>query len=108
VCFVLCVTLFPFVIFLADLKGFSHTLCHIICMCMLSVLCLIILICVELKFITHACIEVNIHPCTMLLVFYTVAVVNIGCCEGKNCGRLVAVGVRDGSHSVLAVLAWQW
>jgi hypothetical protein len=27
----------------------------------------------------------------MLVVFYTVAVVNIGCREGKNCGRLVAV-----------------
>ncbi len=31
------------------------------------------------------------RACTMLLVFYTVAVVNIGCREGKNCGRLVAV-----------------
>ena len=60
-------------------------------MCMLSVLCLIILICVELKFITHARIELKLHACTMLLVFYTVAVVNIGCPEGKNCGRLVAV-----------------
>ncbi len=60
-------------------------------MCMLRVLCLIILICVELKFITHARIEVNIHARTMLLVFYTVAVVNISCREGKNCGRLVAV-----------------
>ncbi len=49
---------------------------------MLSVLCLIILICVELKFITHTRIEV--------IVFYTVVVVNIGCLEGKNCGRLVA------------------
>ncbi len=58
-------------------------------MCMLSVLCLIILICVELKFTTHAHIEVIIHAHTMILVFYTVAVVNIGCCEGKNCGRLV-------------------
>ncbi len=58
---------------------FSHTLCHIICMCMSSVLCLIILICVELKFITHARIEVIIHTRTMLHVFYTVAVVNIGC-----------------------------
>ncbi len=86
----LCVTLFPFVIFSADLKGFSHTLCHIICMCMLSVLCLIILICVELKFITDARIEVITHSLTMFLVFYTVAVVNIGCREGKNCGRLVA------------------
>jgi hypothetical protein len=45
---------------------------------------------VELKFITHARIEVITHARTMLLVFYTVAVVNIGCCEGKNCGRLVA------------------
>ena len=59
-------------------------------MCMLSVLCLIILVCVELKFITHACIEVITHVRTMLPVFYTVAVVNIGCREGKNCGRLVA------------------
>ncbi len=59
-------------------------------MCMLSVLCLIILICVELKFITHARIEVITHARTMLLVFYTVAVVNIGIREGKNCGRLVA------------------
>ncbi len=66
-------------IFLADLKVFSY------------ILCLIILICVELKFITHAHIEFNIHTRTMLLVFYTVAVVNIGCREGKNCGRLVAV-----------------
>ncbi len=65
--------------FLADLKVFSY------------ILCLIILICVELKFITHARIELNIHACTMLFVFYTVAVVNIGCREGKNCGRLVAV-----------------
>ncbi len=45
----------------------------------------------ELKFTTHAHIELNIHVCTMLLVFYTVAVVNIGCREGKNCGRLLAV-----------------
>ncbi len=45
----------------------------------------------ELKFITHARIELNIHARTMLLVFYTVAVVNISCREGKNCGRLVAV-----------------
>jgi hypothetical protein len=56
---------------------------------MLSVLCHIVLICVELKFITHACIEVITHARTMLRVFYTVAVVNIGCREGKNCGRLV-------------------
>ncbi len=59
-------------------------------MCMLSVLCLTVLICVELKFITHARIEVITHALTMLPVFYTVAVVNIGCCEGKNCGRMVA------------------
>jgi hypothetical protein len=59
-------------------------------MSMLSVLCLIILICVELKFITHARIEVITHAHTMFPVFYTVAVVNIGCREGKNCGRLVA------------------
>jgi hypothetical protein len=58
-------------------------------MCMLSILCLIILICVELKFTTHARIEVITHARTMLPVFYTVAVVNIGCREGKNCGRLV-------------------
>ncbi len=45
----------------------------------------------ELKFITHAHIELNLHACTMLLVFYTVAVINIGCREAKNCGRLVAV-----------------
>jgi hypothetical protein len=45
VCLVSCVTSFPFVIFLADLKVFSY------------ILCLIILICVELKFITHARIE---------------------------------------------------
>jgi hypothetical protein len=64
---------------LADLKVFSY------------MLCLIILICVELKFTTHARIDLNLHACTMLLVFYTVAVVNIGCREGKNCGRLVAV-----------------
>ncbi len=38
----------------------------------------------ELKFITHACIEVLLHTHTH------VAVVNIGCREGKNCGRLVA------------------
>ncbi len=76
---VLCVTSFPFVIFLADLKVFSY------------MLCLIILICLELKFITHTRIELKIHTRTMLLVFYTVAVVNIGCPEGKNCGRLVAV-----------------
>ncbi len=71
----------PICHFLADLKVFSY------------MLCLIILICVELKFITHARIELklNIHACTMLLVCYTVAVVNIGCGEGKNCGRLVAV-----------------
>ncbi len=69
----------PICHFLADLKVFSY------------ILCLIILICVELKFTTHARIELNIHACTMLHVFYTVAVVNIGCREGKNCGRLVAV-----------------
>jgi len=69
----------PICHFLADLKVFSY------------ILCLIILICVELKFTTHARIELNIHACTMLLVFYTVAVVNIGCREDKNCGRLVAV-----------------
>ncbi len=78
-CLVFCVTLFPFVNFLADLKVFSY------------ILRLIILICVELKFITHAHIELNIHTRTMLLVFYTVAVVNIGCREGKNCGRLVVM-----------------
>ena len=72
---VLCVTSFLFVISLVDLKVFSY------------ILCLIILICVELKFITHARIE--LYTRTMLLVFYTVAVVNIGCREGKNCGRLV-------------------
>ncbi len=64
---------------MADLKVFSY------------ILCLIILICVELKFTTHAHIELIIHACTMLLVFYTVAVVNIGCREGKNYGRLVVV-----------------
>ncbi len=79
VCLVLCVTSFAFVIFLADLKVFSY------------ILCLIILICVELKCITNACIELNKHTHTMLLAFYTVAVVNIGCREGKNCGRLVVV-----------------
>ena len=68
----------PICHFLADLKVFSY------------ILCLIILICVELKFTTHARIELN-NACTMLVVFYTVAVVNIGCREGKNCGRLVAV-----------------
>ncbi len=57
------VSYFPFVIFLVDLKVFSY------------ILCLIILICVELKFITHARIELNLHACTMLLVFYIVAVV---------------------------------
>ena len=67
----------PICHFLADLKVFSY------------ILCLIILICVELKFITHAHIE--LYTRTMLLVFYTVAVVNIGCREGKNCGRLVGV-----------------
>jgi hypothetical protein len=69
-------------------------------MCMLSFLCLIILICVELKFITHARIEVITHACTMLLVFYTAAVVNIGCREGKNCGRLVVAAL------VMVVLAF--
>ncbi len=69
----------PICHFLADLKVFSY------------ILCLIILICVELKFTTHTRIELDIHACTMLLVFYSVAVVNIGCREGKNCGRLVAV-----------------
>ncbi len=43
----------------------------------------------ELKFITHARNEVITHARTMLRVFYPVAVVNIGCGEGKNCGRLV-------------------
>jgi hypothetical protein len=38
--------------------GCSHTLCHILCICVVSVLCHIILIWVELKFITHAHIEV--------------------------------------------------
>jgi hypothetical protein len=49
VCLVLCVTSFPFVIFSADLKVFSY------------ILCLIIRICVELKFITHARNELNIR-----------------------------------------------
>ncbi len=44
--------------------------------------------------------EVNIHARTMLIVFYTVAVVNIGCREGKNCGRLAAVAF------VMVVLAF--
>ena len=56
---------------------------------MVSVLCHIVLICVELKFIAHARIEVITLARRMLRVFYTVAVVNIGCREGKNCGRLV-------------------
>jgi hypothetical protein len=47
----------PICHFSVDLE-FSHTLCHIICICVVSVLCHIILICVELKFITHARIEV--------------------------------------------------
>jgi hypothetical protein len=71
-------------------------------MCMLSVLCLIVLICVELKFITHARIEVITHTRTMLPVFYTVTVVNIGCHEGKNCGRLVA------AVFVMVVLEFKW
>jgi hypothetical protein len=66
VCFVLCVTLFLFVVFSVDLE-FSHTLC----------LCHIVLICVELKFITHARIEDITHARRMLRVFYTVAAVNI-------------------------------
>jgi hypothetical protein len=53
-----------------------------------------------LKFITHARIEVITHARTMLLVFYTVAVVNIGCRVGTNCGRLVAAAF------VLVVLAF--
>ncbi len=44
----------------------------------------------ESKFITDARIEVITHVHTMLPVFYTVAVVNIGYPEDKNCGRLVA------------------
>jgi hypothetical protein len=67
---------------------------------MSSVLCHIVLICVELKFITLARIEVITHARTMLRVFYTVAVVNIGCREGKNCGRLVAAAF------VMVVLAF--
>ena len=52
---------------------------------MLSVLFHIVLICVELKLITHARIEVITHVCTMLRAFYC-----FRCChEGKNCGRLV-------------------
>ena len=49
--------------FLADLKVFSY------------ILCLIILICVELKFITHARIELNIHACTSYLYFTLLFVV---------------------------------
>ena len=47
----------PICHFFMDLE-FSHTLCHIICICVVSVLCHIVLIChfcVELKFITHTC-----------------------------------------------------
>ena len=64
--------------FFGGLKGFSR------------IWCLIILICVELKFITHARIELKTYTHAQA-IFYTVAVVNIGCHEGKNCGRLVAV-----------------
>ena len=52
---------------------FSHTLCHIICICVVSILCHIILIYVELKFITHTRSEVYhtsgveaYHTCTHL------------------------------------------
>ena len=64
----------PICHFLVDLE-FSHTLCHIICICVVSVLCHIVLICVELKFITHARIEVITHAHRMLRAFYTVAAV---------------------------------
>jgi hypothetical protein len=68
VCLLLCVTWFPFVIF-----RFSH------------IWCLIILICVELKFIPHARVELISHK--LVVVFCTVAVINIGCHEGKNRGK---------------------
>ena len=65
----------PICHFLADLKVFSY------------IWCLIILICVELKFIPHARIELNTSMHKPVVVFCTVAVVNIGCREGKNCGK---------------------
>ena len=79
----------PIVIFWADLKVFSYIVSHylyVYAKCFVShhsYLC-------GVEVITHAHIEVITHAGTMLPVFYTVAVVNIGCCEGKNCGRLVA------------------
>ncbi len=54
-CLVLCATSFAFVIFLVDLKVFSY------------ILCLIILICVELKF--------NIGVCVVLLDLGFVALI---------------------------------
>ncbi len=41
----------------------------------------------------------------MLLVFNTVAVVNIGCREGKNCGRLVAVAFMTVDVSAATAMA---
>ncbi len=60
----------PICHFLADLQVFSY------------ILCLIILICVELKFITHARIELNIThaQCYLyftLLLLYILAVVKV-------------------------------
>ena len=42
--------------------------------------------CVEFKFIPHARIELNTSMHKPVVVFCTVAVVNIGCRE-KNCGK---------------------
>ncbi len=66
----------PICHFLVDLE-FSHALCHFICICVVSVLCYIVLICVELKLITHTRIEVVTHARRTLCVFYTVAAVSI-------------------------------
>ncbi len=67
-----CVTchIVPICHFSVDLK-FSHTLCHIICICVVSVLYHIVLICVELKFITHAHIAVYHTRTQNAIVYFT-------------------------------------
>jgi hypothetical protein len=64
----------PICIFFGGLRVFSYIVSHYLYLCG-KFLCHIVLICVELKFITHARIEVITHAHRMLRAFYTVAAV---------------------------------
>ena len=73
----------PICHFLADLKVFSY------------IWCLIILICVEFKFIPHARIELNTSMHKPVVVFCTVAVVILVVVK-------VRIVVRGGGNSAVA------